>query len=1298
MGRVKDKIFLLLILLAAWRQPLAAVAPPAPGVAPPPGFSEFVARRNSQYSEILRKGAPRLSSALPAGGAPRKLAVPVILAAYADRQGTIRAESFSTRLFGSFPGGSMRDYYGEVSRGLFSLEGMIYGWVSTPLTQAGYNAGGPLGHSATYPGSPEGFVADAVRAADRLVDYGLYDNDGPDGLPNSGDDDGMVDALLVIHPGGDAAAGDADNFWSHTARLGQYAVETDDPAANGGRIRVDLYSIVPELSGDGTSAVAAGIGVFCHELGHQLGLLDLYDTSGESPTAGEAPSNGIGIWGLMGRGSYGGDGASPQQPTHPCAWSKLRLGWVSTVLENDTGEQSLPPVDEGLVALLWDNDRRDFSYFLLSYRRRRGFDSRLPGEGLLIWHVDESMPDNNDPAHKLVDLEEADGRRDLDHAANSGDEGDPFPGAAGNTGFATLTSPSSGRYDGSASGVVVSGIRIENGLALFSLEQPMRPGLTLAYDQSPPEPAGFGYGDNMAYGAVVFSAPRRGVLEAVSTYFLYSDMSYHLILYTGEDNGTMRCRFYEQSGRVSGSGWRILELDQPVLLEEADTLVVAIGYTSRGFDEGRPVPYSPEGSARGRSLVDYLGLGEFQPFGHDLSIRAVLNTDYRDEDYLSLEPVISLGSEQIDLGRCFSGETYNFGLPLVNSGGRNARLGGIAVSGEGFTLGAWAPEVPCGSLLEVPLSFAAAETRGYSGTVAVSPSRADLPVFEAALKAEIAGYSLRYDSSAVPAGYESITETAHGAVVFSMQRRGLLCGVRVYLLQPFMSLKLAVWSSVSGGVPRCLLAETGTDSLVRGPGWYQLFLDVPVDVDSADTFIADVEFTAPGGSYREMVPADTLSVSQAVSYYNRRSWESWRVSPYPVGIRALILDPEKTAGERILKRPAAAVGGGVSFSGLKVGETATGGFWLVNRGSAGYQAAATFARAGSGFEIDRPDWTVPCLDSVFVTVTYLPASPGSDSALVLVETTDRESPRLEVPVSAVTERFEVAYDELGATATAGFGDATALAAVVFTTPWPGLLESVEIYLPQPGMSLQAGVYAGMEAPGIFIQPLAAAADSFPEAGWQSLKLEPPLYFSAEDSFVVLATLTEIEGGRGYPLSLDTRGDPSGRSWAAGSLEGPWEKLEYDHNLRASFRIAGSAGFTVSGWVRDESDGPLPGALLRLEGEQNSYQALSDSAGAFFFASVPPGDYRLSAELEGFRFEPAGLPAAVPGSGTSELILTGRRWIAGDLDGSGRVDIFDLIRLLQVLAGAEPSGRAGDVDGSGAGNIFDLIALLQLLSD
>ncbi|NIQ55069.1 MAG: hypothetical protein GWN71_10720, partial [Gammaproteobacteria bacterium] len=55
-------------------------------------------------------------------------------------------------------------------------------------------AGDENGHGLVGPRMRD-YVTAAIRQADATIDFGQYDNDGPDGIPNSGDDDGYVDGL-----------------------------------------------------------------------------------------------------------------------------------------------------------------------------------------------------------------------------------------------------------------------------------------------------------------------------------------------------------------------------------------------------------------------------------------------------------------------------------------------------------------------------------------------------------------------------------------------------------------------------------------------------------------------------------------------------------------------------------------------------------------------------------------------------------------------------------------------------------------------------------------------------------------------------------------------------------------------------------------------------------------------------------------------------------------------------------------------------------------------------------------------
>jgi immune inhibitor A len=169
-------------------------------------------------------------------------------------------------------------------------------------------------------------------------------------------------------------------------------------------------------------------GVLCHEFGHLLGLPELYAPGGR-------PQEGIGVWGLMGQGTWLGHGGHPSSME---AWSRMRLGWADVqVVERDTTGLVLAAAPESPQVIkipLPDGPAEE--YYLLENRRRADVDERLPGEGLLVWHVDERVTGfrtaQSDVGHKLLHLVEADGRGDLDRGhdagGNRGDAGDPWQG------------------------------------------------------------------------------------------------------------------------------------------------------------------------------------------------------------------------------------------------------------------------------------------------------------------------------------------------------------------------------------------------------------------------------------------------------------------------------------------------------------------------------------------------------------------------------------------------------------------------------------------------------------------------------------------------------------------------------------------------------------------------------------------------------------------------------------------------------------------------------------------------------
>jgi len=105
---------------------------------------------------------------------------------------------------------------------------------------------------------------------------------------------------------------------------------------------------------------------------------------------------------------------------------------------------------------LWKKGTPSKEYFLVESRQKSGFDRKLPAEGLFIWHVDETIPDNDDERHYKVALMQADGKKQLEIAANRGDAGDSFPGSTNNRVFDANSNPNSRSYGGKDTRVAVT--------------------------------------------------------------------------------------------------------------------------------------------------------------------------------------------------------------------------------------------------------------------------------------------------------------------------------------------------------------------------------------------------------------------------------------------------------------------------------------------------------------------------------------------------------------------------------------------------------------------------------------------------------------------------------------------------------------------------------------------------------------------------------------------------------------------------------------------------------------------------
>ena len=359
---------------------------------------------------------------------------------------------------GVVPTGSLRDTYLEQSYGTYEVTGDTHGWLRTAGTYAANYDDGTFGMN----GGGRSATKAALDLADPNVDFGAYDSDGPDEIPNSGDDDGYVDACFMVYAGaGGHDTGNPSDIWAHASGFDPNYL-TNDPAAGGGFIRILKYMMQPEvdMQANGDS-VRLGLGIPAHEYGHVLGLPDLYD--------GSRDTWGLGYWCLMAYGANLSRGNEMRSPVHMSAWCKERLGWVTpVVVTQNLWDIVIPPVEtNSVVYKVWRDGIPGGEYFLLENRQNLGFDDILPGKGLLIWHIDHTST----PTTNLVDLEEADGNDDLEDGTGSrpgpgyhpqlGDAGDPYPGDSLNTVFNGTSYPASLDNSGSPTEVSIESIQLD---------------------------------------------------------------------------------------------------------------------------------------------------------------------------------------------------------------------------------------------------------------------------------------------------------------------------------------------------------------------------------------------------------------------------------------------------------------------------------------------------------------------------------------------------------------------------------------------------------------------------------------------------------------------------------------------------------------------------------------------------------------------------------------------------------------------------------------------------------------------
>ena len=375
--------------------------------------------QSHQSRRLAKKNLPGLMSAsFPLEGEQRAL---VILVEFADNAFSVdNPNDYFSRMLNESgfsdngATGSARDYFIDNSCGKFSPQFDVYGPVKLPNDMKYYGANDRWGNDS----NPQEMAIHACQALEGEVSFSLYD-------ANS---DGIIDNVFIYYAGyGEADGGGANTIWPHSTRLSLFS--SRKYIFDG--VQLDRYACTNELMMQPERDRTDGIGTFCHEFSHVLGLPDLYATSTINLST-------PGIWDVMDNGSYNNLGMTPPALS---SFERSALGWLEPTLLRYS-DCILEPLLLSNKAFFYANEKGN-EFFLFENRQQQGWDSYLPGHGMLIWHIDfnsavwNSNTVNDNIWHQHVDLVEADNLSGIESRA-----GDAFPGPKNVTEFARYTSPS----------------------------------------------------------------------------------------------------------------------------------------------------------------------------------------------------------------------------------------------------------------------------------------------------------------------------------------------------------------------------------------------------------------------------------------------------------------------------------------------------------------------------------------------------------------------------------------------------------------------------------------------------------------------------------------------------------------------------------------------------------------------------------------------------------------------------------------------------------------------------------------
>lgn len=384
-------------------------------------------------------------------GQPR---VAVMLVQFKDKYFTVAPDSASVHEYydrycngveGTSPytghgsSGAIAEYFSDQSLGQFQPVFDVIGPLTLDSVYAYYGKDSGSSKDVNY----NTFIKESMRKACRMnIDWSQLDNNG----------DGKVDMAIFIFAGlGQNYTNsykDFNTIWPKEMSA-QYQIEGVTFAGCS-----SCCELRPTASSGGviTATRPDGIGVFCHEFSHAMGLPDFYDTN--------YTGFGMDYWSIMDYGQYA---LSGQTPVNYTAYERDFMGWQLLEELKEPCTLRIPSFSKGGHGYKIVNENNRDEYYVLENRQGVNWDKvfMTKGHGLLVIHVDynrsswQSNRVNSDSKHQRMSIIPANnsfvgGNTPGITSARWTEslKGQPYPGTSGNYELSDESTPASVVFTG----------------------------------------------------------------------------------------------------------------------------------------------------------------------------------------------------------------------------------------------------------------------------------------------------------------------------------------------------------------------------------------------------------------------------------------------------------------------------------------------------------------------------------------------------------------------------------------------------------------------------------------------------------------------------------------------------------------------------------------------------------------------------------------------------------------------------------------------------------------------------------